>query len=301
MDIHIRGPVEFEKCLDHSFVSAITMTRQRMAIQQLMDQQEDQPLLIQQLTNYCTVIQEVVQRISAKTILQQQPCFTWVIDHEKIVSPCWIFEAIVPCCVLGQLHIQSGHSFLADNNFKDANKAFKKAETVFMQSFLLAQRWKWKLPQMNHKIVRPAWHLSQKHTAESLQHLCCLCVGIDKASSDKTMFTVATRALTSATLSSLHWKTPEAINLLQIADSLRYLYSSNTLWSSGAYGAAIYRLQNRVPFIETGSFELLKKEFEKVPLLLQERIYTNNGAYFEAIEPPDELPTLEMIIHRSLE
>lgn len=303
MDIHIRGPIEFEKCLDHTFTGAVSLTRQRMTIQQLLDQKEDQPLLKQHLEQYCSHIYDTMGQISGSTVLLQQPRFTWVIDHEVIHSSCWIFEAMVPSVALAQVYTQEAQNHLLENQFKEANKSFKKAEKVFEKTLLLTKQWKWKLPHMNHKITRKTWHLSQKHLLQSFQHLCVQCVGISKSTNSTVMSTVATRALTSSSLSWMHWKTPEAERVIKLADGLRYLYSSNTLWDDAHYGASIFRLQNWLSDIEidTGSFQLLKEEFEKIPLLLQERINTNNGAYFEAVEAIDELPSLEHLINKSME
>ena len=303
MDIHIRGPIEFEKYLDHTFTDSVSLTRQRMSIQQLLDQKEDQPLLKQHLEQYCNHIYNTIDHISGSTTLLQQPRFTWVIDHETCHSSCWIFEALVPSVALAQVYSQEARTHLLINQFKEANKSFKKAENVFSKTLLLTRQWKWKLPHVNHKITREAWHLSQKHLLQSFQHLCLQCVGITKSTNSKTMSTIATRALTSSSLSWMHWKTPEAEHALKLADGLRYLYSSNTLWDDAHYGASIFRLQNWLTNIEinTGSFQLLQEEFEKVPLLLQERINTNNGAYFDSVVAIDELPSLNHIINKSME
>jgi len=302
MDIHIGSPIEFEKILDHTFTKSVSLTRQRMSIQQLLDQKEDQPLLTQHLEQYCRNIYDTIDQMSGSTTLLQQPRFTWVIDHETCHSSCWIFEALVPSVALAQVYTQEGRNHLLLNQFKDANKSFKKAETVFSKTTILTKQWKWKLPHVNHKITREAWHLSQKHIMQSFQHLCLQCVGISKASNSNTMSTIATRALTSASLSWMHWKTHEAENVIKLADGLRYLYSSNILWDNSHYGASIFRLQNWLTNIEidTGSFQLLKEEFGKIPLLLQERINTNNGAYFDAVAAIDDLPSLEQVINKSL-
>ena len=66
MDIHVRAPIEFEKILDYTFTNSIQMTRQRISIQQLLDQQsedsseEDKKQLIRHLNMYSNEIKAVI-------------------------------------------------------------------------------------------------------------------------------------------------------------------------------------------------------------------------------------------------
>jgi len=299
MDIHIRGTVEFEKCLDHTFTDVVAMTRTRMAIQQLLDQREDQPLLIHYLEQYTAGIDQLLTKIKPLDSLKIQPCFTWVIDHETIQTPCWLLEAIVPRVVLAHLYAADGQKLMSTSNFKEANKMFKEAEKHFDASFQHTIRWKWKAPHMNHPITNQHWHLAQKHLQMSYQHLCFVGQGIENITSNKPMLTLANRAFKSAVFSAMHWKSTESTDVLHVTDGLRYLYSSNVLWDEGKYGMSIFRLQHwfgqQIPRTLPGP---IQKEFENIDFLLKERIHTNNSAYFDTIEPDSVLmPTLHEIIH----
>jgi len=296
MNIHIRRPVEFEKCLDHSFAKTVSLTRQRMTVQQLLDQREDNALLIQHLEPYCRNVSTLIQQIKPHTTLVQQPCFYWSIDHEKIQTPCWLFEAIVPRVALAQIFVQNGYREAAKHEFKSANRIFKKAETLYIECRKLSEQWTWKMPKMSHKIVRAEWHYAQQYITQNLQHLCFIGVGLQNATSSVVMKTLASRAMGSAAKSFANWQTPEAVQQLQLADGLRHIFRSNVQWDEAKYGNSIHTLQTFCQFIPE-TFPLLQEEFEKVPFLLQERIATNNGAYFDTVEAAED-STLDEIIHK---
>lgn len=295
MNIHIRRPIEFEKCLDHTFANVVTFTRQRMSVQQLLDQRDDNELLIKHLETYCDNIGSLISKITAGTRLERQPSFIWVIDNEQIQTPCWLFEAIVPRVVLAQLYILKGKEKANENEFKEANRIFKCAEKRFTESYEYAKRWKWKVPKMNHRIVRTKWHMSQIHYVKCLQHQTFIGCGLQKETGPKVMTTLASRALASATKSLIYWNTPESVEQLKISDGLRHIFKSNAQWNDGKYGHSIHTLQTWIRDVPE-TFPLLKEEFEKVPFLLQERITTNNGAYFDKIEAGPDM-TLEEIIN----
>ena len=151
---------------------------------------------------------------------------------------------------------------------------------------------------MNHKVLQADWNLSQKHLMECFQHFCCICVGINNSTTSKALSTVASRALKSAAYSWMHWKNSMADSCIKMADALNYLYSSDVLWNNGKYGNSIYILQHwlRPVYVETGSFHIIREEFQKIPMLLQERIHTNSGAYFDKICSPEAVPSIEDII-----
>lgn len=303
MDIHIRSLIEFEKYLDHHFPKAVNVTRQRMSIQQLLDQQEDKSMLKRNLEQYSNSIDNIIDKLYQTNCVVQQPCFAWSVNHRIIKSACWLFEALMPKILLSQTYSEEAHELLKDSEIKKANKLFKSAEKYYEKSMGLCLRWKWKLPHMNHNILHAEWHLSKKHLMKSFQHLCYQCIGIKQLTTANPMLTISTRALSSAMLSLAYWKNKDAETVVKIADGLRYLYHSHCLWNAAKYGNSIFTLQNwlQCNHIETGSFALLKEEFEKVPLLLSERIHTNNGAYFDKITAPDELPKIEDIICEYIE
>ena len=294
MNIHIRRPVEFEKCLDHNFGQTVSLTRQRMTVQQLLDQREDNTLLIKHLEPYCQNISALIQQIKPHTTLVQQPCFSWSIDHEKIQTACWLFEAIVPRVALAQIFVQNGYQEATKHEFKAANRLFKKAETLYIESQRCAEQWTWKMPNMSHKIVRADWHIAQQYITQNLQHLCFIGVGLQNASSSTVLKTLATRAMTAAAKSFANWQTPEAVQQLQLADGLRHMFRSNVQWDEGKYGHSIHTLQTFCQIVPE-TFPLLQEEFEKVPFLLQERITTNNGAYFDPVEAAED-NTIEEIM-----
>jgi len=297
MDIHIRSPIEFEKHLDHQFENSINITRQRMSVQQLLDQQEDIALIKRHLEPYSTGLAKVLTKLKPSTVLLKQPVFKWSVDGEEIQSSCWLFEAIMTNVILAQMCNEEANAFLKKNEIKKANALFKSAGGYYDKSMKFSMQWKWKLPSLTHRITHPYWHLSQKHMMDCYQHFCCQTVGIQQNTTASAMFKVAQRALKSSLLSWAHWKTPQSEKSIHMADKLCYLYSSHVLWDETKYGASIFRMQkwlgNRV---DTGSFHLIKEEFEKIPLLLQERIHTNNGAYFDPIAPDEEFPNIEEIM-----
>ena len=101
MEVSSHTPIEFEKILDYTFTNSIQMTRQRISIQQLLDQQseesseEDKKQLIRHLTIYSNQIKTVITNLKNKK-LTSQPRFSWSINNETIETPCWLFEAIMP-------------------------------------------------------------------------------------------------------------------------------------------------------------------------------------------------------------
>ena len=294
MNIHIRNPVEFEKCLDHSFPNSVRLTRQRMTVQQLLDQQEDNNLLIKHLETYCDNFTTLLSKITTETQMVQQPLFNWVIDSEQFQTPCWLIEAIMSRVVLARLYLRRGTKEAENHGFKAANKSFKLAEKRFAESHAYAKKWKWKMPRMNYKIMKSNWHLSQVYYAKCLQHLCFVGVGIQNSSGPAVMTTLSSRALGAAAQSLSYWDTPESTEQLKVADGLRHIFRSNVQWNNAKYGHSIHTLQTYIHSLPD-TFPIFKEEFEKVPFLLQERIATNNGAYFDTIEEGPDI-TLEEIL-----
>ncbi len=304
MDIHVRAPIEFEKILDYTFTNSIQMTRQRISIQQLLDQQsedsseEDKKQLIRHLNMYSNEIKAVITNLKNKK-LTSQPRFSWSINNETVETPCWLFEAIMPRVVNYKLNLDIGKNMVKNEKYVDANKYFKEALRCANECYFLNESWKWKMPHMNHKIVSSKWHIAQIHKINSLMQLTTLARGQQQGSTDKTLYVLSQRALHYSALSYMQWKDPQTEMLLKMSDAFRYMYSANILWNNGQYGSSIYRLQHwlKGQKIETDTFDNFKEELEKIPFLLQERKHVNDSAYFEPIEPTTELPNLQSVIH----
>ena len=304
MDIHVRAPIEFEKILDYTFTESISMTRQRISIQQLLDQQsedspeEDKKQLIRHLNLYSKQIKNMIIKLK-NTKLTKQPHFSWSINNETIDTPCWLFEAIMPRVVNYNINVNIAQKKIKNEEFVEANQYLKDAQRCVNECIFLTQSWKWKMPHLTHKILSSQWHLAQKNKMETIIQLNMLSRAQQKENSDKTLYTLAQRALSHSAQSYMYWKDPHTEMLLKLSDAFRYMYSANILWNNAQYGSSIYRLQHwlKGQKIETGAFENFKREFEKIPFLLQERIHINNSAYFEPIEPAADLPDLESIIH----
>lgn len=296
MNIHIRRPVEFEKCLDHTFRKSIDLTRTRMTIQQLLDSHADEDFLVKSLESYCTQYLKTLQAIKNTTILQQQPVFSWSVDGENIQTPCWLFEGIVPHIALYNLYVNQAITKANSGDFKTANKIFKNAERKCEQSCELAAKWKWKVPSMNHSVVRERWHIAQKYTAQTYQHLCYIGVALENDSNSKTLLTFSERAFSTASKAYANWKENNSGQLIKIADGLRHLFDSHVKWEDGAYGSSIYILESYFSEPMPDTFKRLNEEFEKIPFLLQERLSTNNQAYFDTVKPHETQSTTEEII-----
>jgi len=304
MDIHIRVPLEFEKILDYTFSDSITMTRQRISIQQLLDQRnehssfDDKIQLIRYLNTYSKQIKNLIVNLK-NTKLIIQPQFSWSIDNETIKTSCWLFEAIMPKVVNYIINTDIGKSMIKNEQFVEANKYFKGALQCANESYILTESWKWKMPYMNHKVISSQWHMAQIHKINSLMQLSALSRGQQQCSSDKTLYILSQRALHHSALSYMKWKDSYTEMLLKVSDAFRYLYSANILWNNAQYGGSIYTVQHwlKDQEIETDIFDNFKQEFEKIPFLLQERIRVNNSAYFETIQSIVDLPSLESVIH----
>jgi len=304
MDIHVHTPIEFEKILDYTFTNSIQMTRQRISIQQLLDQQseesseEDKKQLIRHLTIYSNQIKTVITNLKNKK-LTSQPRFSWSINNETIETPCWLFEAIMPRVVNYKLNLDIGKKMVENEEYVEANKYFKEALRCVNECYFLNESWKWKMPHMNHKFISSQWHLAQIHKVNVLMQLSTLSRGQQQGTSDKTLYVLSQRALHYSALSYMEWKDPHTEILLKMSDAFRYMYSANILWNNGQYGSSIYRLQRwlKGQKIETDIFNNFKEELEKIPFLLRERKYVNDSAYFEPIKPTTELPNLKSVIH----
>ena len=128
-------------------------------------------------------------------------------------------------------------------------------------------------------------------------HLATLCVGLDRDTSSNVLYIVSQRALRSFSNAVADWTYVQVP--LQLAECMRYYFSSNILWNAEQYGASIFRLQTWVheQNVDASYVPRLAQELNTVSQLLDERKQTNNGAYFDVIKDSLPLPPPETLIH----
>lgn len=297
MDIHIRQPIEYEKIVTCNTSKAIELTRHRMSVQQLLDSRDNDINLKDRLKHYINAFDTFCMDMKLHVKLQKQPTFHWMIDNKPLYSSCWKFEAIVPRVVLAQMFHNEGFEHLKNDHYKTAAKSFKTAEQYHMESIQQLCSWKWKLPGVNHEILQSKWHTSAVHHLQSLQHLCMVSVGLDKETPAKTLYVVAQRATTAAAKAVVEW--PDRSSTLKMCQGLQHLFSSHILWDREEYGGSIHRLNSWLASntFDTFHFDIIDKEFKKVPFLMRERRQINNGAYFDMEKAVTPLPTPQELIH----
>lgn len=287
MTIHIRGTVEFEKILGEPWQGAIDMTRTRMAVQQLLDTQESPSILEKRLKDYIKKTDAVIDHLSKMGAgkLTEHPIFEWSVNESIIRSPCWRLESILPRYTLSVMNENEAHRQIKEHNYKEARKMFLASIDMHKQCVQNLALWKWKLPALNQDVLQKKWHLAKIEMFTGMAMLCMLSTGIQKQLKSSTLFTVTQRSLRNFARSLATWPSKQAQDLMNVSEALRYYFSSDILWTSERYGESIRRLERWLPQrLEFGPFEILKDEWAKVPLLLEERHTTNNGAYFEAIK-----------------
>tara|TARA_B110001450_G_scaffold144478_2_gene135124 strand:- start:8350 stop:9258 length:909 start_codon:yes stop_codon:yes gene_type:complete len=287
MNIHIRHTIEFEKVKEMK--GDIALTRKRMSIQQLLDSRENDGTLIVQLTKYIAEFDKAMELVVRERHLplESMPLFSWSVDDAIINSPCWYTDAIVSRVALSDLLMSTGIKQLPD--YKAAAVTFASAIVQHQQILTQLSAWKWKNPQHNYFFLQPAWHNAAICHLESLRHLAMVSVGIEKNLPNKTLYTVAQRAVNSAAESIAHWPKTE---LLPLCETLRYYFSANLLWENAQYGASIHTMQTWLTHkLRPSAFDSINTELEKIDFLLEERQRTNEGAYFDAISEPTPLPT----------
>ena len=229
--------------------------------------------------------------------LLTQPNFAWSIHGSVISSSCWLFEKNNIHLALALLSVETGHQMVENSEYKKACEAFRKAEAQFKLSEQIDYQWKWKLPNMNHYIMAPAWKIAQQEKMKCLQQLCTVSVGILNNSTDKILYTVSQRAVKHITISECLWPDETKLPLMHLSERLRYLYSSNILWANEKYGASIDTMQKWLTNFSVSSFSVFNEEFEKNPLLLQERKQTNTNVYFQKVEEDVELPGIASLVN----
>ena len=290
MNIHICQSVEFEKVKD--WPGGIALTRKRLSIQQLLDTGElEGEDVCAQLEQYIAELDMAMQMLACErhVPLDSVPCFSWNVQQQEIVSPCWKVEAIVSRVSLADLYLKNGCAQLPD--YKKASTTFAKAIELHQQMLSHLNSWKWKMPTNNHFVFQKAWHRSMVSQLECLRHLSMVSVGLGKSLADKTLYTVAQRGVAAATASIAQWPNT-AHQLLPLCEYMRYYFSSNMLWENGQYGASLHRMEQWLKNKpEPSLFENINNEIDKVDFLLEERQRTNNGAYFDPVEASTPLAT----------
>lgn len=293
MSIHIRGTVEFEKLLSEPWQSSIEMTRSRMAVQQLLDTQESKPNLERRLQDYIKKTDVLIDYLAKKgtDTLIEHPTFEWSVNDSIIRSPCWRLESILPRYTLSVMSEKHAIECVKEHNYKEARKLFLTTIDLHTQCVQKLLLWKWKLPSLNHDVLQKKWHLSKIEIFTGMATLCMLSTGIQKHMKSSALFTVTQRALRNFSRSLATWPSKQSQDLMHITEAMRYYFSSDILWSAGHYGQSIHRLERWMSSVEFGPFELLRDEWTKVTLLLEERYTTNNGAYFDPLSAATPLCT----------
>lgn len=289
---HIREAVVFEDILseeDSQASDALQVSRTRMSLQQLLDDPSNLDQLLQKCFDYNQEIDHMVEFVTTHRHLrlQKQPTFHWYVDNQSISSSCWLLDSIVVKHICASLLEWQGTTLLA-TDVKQANQHLKQATDVRETLIEVLRRWKWK--SLQHPVLEVAWHQAKQHYATAQQQMAMIEMGLSKDVQATTLFTVSQRAIRSAVLSLAAWDSPEAGELLHSSEALRYLFSSNMLWSQAKYGEAIYRLQHWLTNSSyIGPFPHIQQQFEGLPLLLAERRRDNETIYFHQLSPAPPL------------
>tara|TARA_Y100001954_G_scaffold239073_1_gene310772 strand:+ start:7155 stop:8147 length:993 start_codon:yes stop_codon:yes gene_type:complete len=294
---HIARAIEYEKIVPFEGNKPIEVTRQRMAVQQLLDTRENDTTLVTRLQNYIKNFDMLKNRLNPHQKLKSQPLFEWTVGSETLKSCCWRLEAIIPRFALTQLYTQQANEAITNKAFKDAAKIYDKVIHLHKCILYELEGWSWKLAHMNHDILQKPWHYAQIFHIQSLKHLCMLSLGIQNQTSSNAMYIVAQRAVRDAAAAIMHW--PMETSTLPLAETMRYYYSSDILWNKEQYGASIHTLETWLTQTNSnvGQFHIIAEEMEKIPLLLRERHQSNNGAYFDIVKEGPALPTPQELIH----
>lgn len=298
----IKSTVEFEKLKDFKTVDPISLTRNRIAIQQILDSElidsESIENLVDRLQSYCEYFDIMFDELvrMRHEPLRKTPLFSWQLGESDISSACWQVERIIPKLLLAQMYLKRGNKALPD--YKQASGLYSEAIGLHNKIIGNLSTWKWKNSDMNHTVFQKSWHDSMISNLQCLQHLAMLSVGIDKNLPNKTLLTVAERAVKSAAMSISQWSSKdEPENLLPISQALQMYYSSKVLWQNEKYGNSIHRLSNLARASPAYSnFEAISTELEKVGMLLSENQRINNGAYFDIVEMGEPLKSIEEML-----
>lgn len=300
MDIHIRKEIEFEKILQNEWPKAVSLTRVRMSLQQLLDSKTSEKQLQKRLREYISQMDNAFRFIASQSNveLRQQPAFRWTVDHQSVTTSCWRIEMILPRVALATTLHRDGLVAIAEQKHIEAGNLFEQACQLYKQTSDIMQQWRWRIPSLNAPVFQKCWHDSEHHHMLAMKNMCMLSAAIERAAGPSTCFTVAQRAVKHCAIALSHWSGSQVFHTLPIAETMRYVYSSTILWNAQHYGASICTLTKWVnPAINTGPFTRIGEELETIPLLLRERQHTNDGAYFEKVESKFELITPYNLIH----
>ncbi len=304
MDIHIRHDVEFEKILASDWPKALALTRTRMSLQQLLDAKTSDAQLQTRLNEYILQIDNAYRFVAsqANTPLQTQPLFSWSVNRRLVQTPCWRIETVLPRVALANALYRQGLTALVAQKHLEAGSLFTRASQRHQETRDILTHWRWRQPELQIQVLQADWHAGQHHHMLALKNMCMLSVGIDRDTGTSTCFTVAQRAVKHAAAAVAVWPDNDAKHILPIAETMRYAYSSTLFWNAHQYGASIHTLTHWVgPDIDTGPFAKLAEELTTVPLLLRERQHTNDGAYFDKIEPATDLVPPAELIHMEID
>jgi len=257
-----------------------------MAVQQLLDTQESHTTLKKRLRDYVHKIDTLIDYLAkvGNDSLTEHPIFEWSVNDTILRTPCWRLEAILPRYTLASMSTEAAFELAKEHDYKGARKMFLSALSLHQECVHGLRLWKWKVPSLNHDVLQKKWHQSQIELHTGMTTLCMLCTGIQKQMKSTALFTVSQRALRNFARSLATWPSKQGQDLMQIAEAMRYYFSSDMMWSAGLYGQSIRRLERWMTPVEFGPFEILKDEWSKVPLLMEERHATNNGAYFDTVK-----------------
>ena len=288
---HIREAVVFEDILpEDASIDAMALTRMRMSLQQMLD---DPPDDASQITRTCqeysqamdNMIEYVRKNRHAK--LLTQPIFHWYVHDQSIQSTCWLLDSVMAKHAIATTFENDAVKTL-ETDVKAASKLFAKSAEVRQSAMDVLSTWTWCSP--SHELLHKKWHEARREFCLVNRQLATLDVGISKCSSSTVLFTVSQRAIRHAMQSLDAWPTDEALAALHVAESMRYLHSSNILWTQEKYGHSIYRMQRWLGHRLNGQpYTHIQQQLEAVPFLLDERLRDNQSIYFHKVVAPTPL------------
>lgn len=291
---HIRESVVFENILPDEYYdvsNALSVSRTRMCLQQMLDDPPDIQQLISKCMEYNNEFNDILQFMTKNRQIQLkiQPIFHWYINDMSISSSCWLMESVLIKHTIAALLEHNGTDLL-ETDVKKASKIFDTAIKTREELLDILDLWKWK--QLHYNILHKNWHLSKIYYLKTQQQLAMIDVGISKQTPAKTLFTVSQRAVKCAASAIKMWPVSVNVQILHLTEALRYLFSSNILWSREKYGQSIYRIQNWISKpIDAGPYKNIQEHFSNISFLLNERQKDNESIYFHKIEAG--LPLIE--------
>jgi len=288
---HIREAVVFEDILPEVMASsAMTLTRMRMSLQQMLDDPpEDTSQMKRMCQEYSAGIDDMIEyvRQNRHAKLLTQPLFHWYVHEQSIQSTCWLLDSVMVKHVIASTFEEDAVRML-QTDVKAASKLFEKSADVRKSAIDVLKLWTWCSP--SHELLHTKWHEARREFCLANRQLATLDVGISKCSSPTVLFTVSQRAIRHAMQSLDAWPTDEARSALHVAETMRYLHSSNILWAHEQYGHAIYRMQRWLGHELSGHpYTHIQQQLEATHFLLDERLRDNRMIYFHKVVAPTSL------------